>query len=153
MAVLLTIISLIFFLWLSILTIIYWRRLRILTKITTSGQKKDLTEILNSLQSLVSENRKEIDTLQDKIAKLKKQERQHIQKIGFVKFNPFADTGGEQSFVLSLLDADDNGVIFTVLHARSGTRWYTKMINRGKSKGFDLSQEEKEAIKKAQSAD
>ena len=45
-----------------------------------------------------------------------------IQKINLLRFNPFDDVGGDQSFVLTLLDKDNSGVLLTSLHHRSFTR-------------------------------
>lgn len=62
------------------------------------------------------------------------------------KFNPFNDTGGEQSFVLTLLDGHKNGVVMTVLNGRGVTRFYAKKIENGTSQQ-QLSNEEKQCIK------
>jgi len=71
-----------------------------------------------------------------------------IQKVGIVRFNPFQDTGGNQSFAIALLDYYNNGLVISSLHSREGTRTYTKPIKNGQSE-YNLSGEEKEAIKKA----
>ncbi len=71
-----------------------------------------------------------------------------IQKVGIVRFNPFQDTGGNQSFAIALLDYYNNGLVISSLHSREGTRTYTKPIENGQSE-HNLSDEEKEAIKKA----
>ncbi len=71
-----------------------------------------------------------------------------IQKVGIVRFNPFQDTGGNQSFAIALLDYYNNGLIISSLHSRDGTRTYAKPIKNGQSE-YNLSDEEKEAIKKA----
>ncbi len=73
----------------------------------------------------------------------------HIQKVGLVRFNPFKDTGGDQSFILSLIDGKDTGVVISGLYSRSGTRWYAKRIVEGKGVEYELSEEEKKAIKEA----
>jgi hypothetical protein len=65
-----------------------------------------------------------------------------------VRFNPFEDTGGNQSFALALLDAEGNGWVLSSLHARSGTRVYAKAIREGRADGA-LSDEEAAAIKQA----
>ena len=39
---------------------------------------------------------------------------------GLVRFNPFEDTGGNQSFALALLDAHGDGFVISSLHARHG---------------------------------
>src|SRR2546426_846030 len=49
-----------------------------------------------------------------------------IQKGGVVRFNPFADTGGDQSFAIALLDADGNGVVLSSRHGRADTRIFPK---------------------------
>ncbi len=71
-----------------------------------------------------------------------------IQKVAVVRFNPFKDTGGDQSFAIALLDKENNGVVISSLYSREGTRIYTKPIEKGDS-SYHLSEEEKQAIQKA----
>ncbi|MGH2476204.1 MAG: DUF4446 family protein, partial [Candidatus Limnocylindrales bacterium] len=71
-----------------------------------------------------------------------------FQRVGLVRFNPFEDTGGNQSFALALLDSDGNGWVLSSLHARSGTRVYAKVITGGRAEGA-LSEEESAAVKQA----
>lgn len=73
------------------------------------------------------------------------------QKFSMVRYNPFRETGGDQSFSLALLDLRDNGVVITSIHGREVDRIYAKEIVNGKSK-HNLSAEEIEAIKEAISA-
>jgi hypothetical protein len=75
--------------------------------------------------------------------------KSHIQKIGFVRFNPFPQTGGDQSFCLSLLDETDTGFVLSSLHSRDLTRFYAKTIKNGKADGYQLSKEERKAIQNA----
>jgi len=93
--------------------------------------------------------KKDIDFLKAYCDKIQKEGLLHIQKIGLVRFNPFKDTGGDQSFILSLVDGNDTGVIISGLYARSGTRWYAKKIIKGKSTEHDLSEEERKALREA----
>jgi hypothetical protein len=74
--------------------------------------------------------------------------RRAIQRIGLVRFNPFEDTGGNQSFALALTDAAGNGFVVSSLHTRTGTRVYAKAIADGRSDGA-LSAEETEALRLA----
>jgi len=60
------------------------------------------------------------------------------QKIAIVRFNPFGDTGGDQSFVLAVLDAHNSGYVLTSIHGREGTRVYVSK--------HTLSIEEKQAL-------
>ena len=84
-----------------------------------------------------------------KISKnLEKITKKTIQKVSVIRFNPFKETGGNQSFVIAMLDAKNNGLILSSLFTREGTRVYTKPIESGQSK-YPLSKEEIEALKKA----
>ena len=71
-----------------------------------------------------------------------------IQRVGVVRFNPFPDTGGNQSFAVAMLDARGDGVVLSSLHSRAGTRLYLKQITTGKAETA-LSEEETEAIRRA----
>src|SRR2546426_11130384 len=57
-----------------------------------------------------------------------------IQKVGVIRFNPFADTGGGQSFPMALLDADGNGVVVSSLHSRTATRIFAEQGQGGRSR-------------------
>ena len=106
---------------------------------------------MENLLKDVGTSRKDIDYLKSYCDKIQKEGLLHIQKIGLVRFNPFKDTGGDQSFILSLVDGNNTGVIISGLYARSGTRWYAKKIVKGKSLEHELSDEEKKALSEAKS--
>lgn len=74
--------------------------------------------------------------------------RHAVQRVGLVRYNPFEDTGGNQSFALALLDADANGVMLTSLHSRQATRVYLRTIVAGRCDAA-LSTEEAEALRQA----
>ena len=69
-------------------------------------------------------------------------------KMGLTRYNPFEDLGGDQSFILCLLDQHNSGVIITSLHNRDLTRVYAKPIKNGEGENFSLSKDEKSAILK-----
>jgi hypothetical protein len=71
-----------------------------------------------------------------------------IRHVGLVRFSPFHDTGGDQSFALALLDSHANGVVVTALHSRTDSRLYAKPIERGSSP-YSLTPEEREAMDRA----
>lgn len=70
------------------------------------------------------------------------------QKVSIVRFNPFGDTGGDQSFSLAVLDAHDSGYVLTSIHGRQGTRVYVKPVDYAESK-YSLSEEEQQALNQA----
>ncbi len=71
-----------------------------------------------------------------------------IQKVGFVRFNPFQDTGGDNSFSVALLDQKNDGVLLSSLYMRDGTRLYAKEVKNGTTR-TPLSDEEAEVLKDA----
>ena len=108
--------------------------------------KKTLDEVLSNLVHSDQQRKQDIAKLVARCDRIEKDEKYHIQKIGLLRFNPFKDTGGDQSFILSLVDAYDTGIIITALYSRLGTRWYTKRVVNGKSTEHALSDEEKKAL-------
>jgi hypothetical protein len=76
------------------------------------------------------------------------QQPYHVQHVGVVRFNPFPDKGGDQSFVVALLDAHSDGVVITSLSSRVDTRIYAKPVIGGQST-YALNDEEKQAIARA----
>jgi hypothetical protein len=69
-----------------------------------------------------------------------------LQHIGLVRFNPFDDTGSDQSFAIALLDDRRDGVVISSLHGRANTRLFAKPVAKGGSP-HHLSDEESQAIR------
>src|SRR5438105_4501874 len=88
------------------------------------------------------------DALNNVHRELEELTQRSIQKVAVVRFNPFADTGGDQSFAIALLDAEGNGVVLSSLHSRADTRIFAKQVLAGRSR-HQLSDEEQDAIRKA----
>lgn len=108
-----------------------------------------MISILDNLLERTMINKNELAGLKNRIVQIETKNIKHIQKIGVLKFNPFENSGGEQSFVLVLLDGKNDGVIITSLNNRGNTRWYTKNIFGGRGADIELSNEEKKAIQTA----
>jgi hypothetical protein len=89
-----------------------------------------------------------IDELEARAAVMEGMQRRTFQRVGLVRFNPFEDTGGNQSFAIALLDAVGDGFVISSLHARAGTRVYAKAIANGRPE-TQVSKEEQEALRLA----
>lgn len=113
-----------------------------------SGLKKDLEQILIDQNRAVTRINQELKELDQSLTQLYKDNRSNIQKVGFVRFNPFEDAGGNISFTVALLDAQDDGVVISSLHGREGTRMYAKAVKAALSES-KLTEEELQAIKEA----
>ncbi len=109
----------------------------------------------DSLESTLATHLKRVEAVDQRLTELNTQ-YQHLavtnalasQKISIVRFNPFGDTGGDQSFSLAVLDAHDSGYVLSSIHGRQGTRVYVKPVDFGKSK-YQLSAEEQQALGQA----
>ena len=114
-----------------------------------SGLKKDWEQILVDQNRAITKINQELQEQDDSLNRLYKDNRSNIQKIGFMRFNPFDDAGGNISFCLALLNAKDEGVVISSLHGREGTRIYAKSVKAGRSES-KLTDEEIQTIKEAQ---
>lgn len=147
----------------SLLLIAYFALTSVLIVVSflkLNNLKKNVKEInaitkhtdLNTFLGEITANNKNIMQQQEQIQKtysdLRIIAQKSLQKTALVRFNPFKDTGGDQSFVLCILDHTDTGFVVTAIHSRDGTRIYTKDIVNGTAK-LSLSLEEKKALANA----
>ena len=140
---------LVFALWNSIISIFVFRMVSHYNRLTFGVSTHSLKESLERILEASTKNKKDIAVLSQAITKLELEGATHLQRIGIVRFNPFSDTGGSQSFTIAILDQKDNGVVMTSLYARTGNRWYIKYIKAGAGQDVELSKEEKASIKNA----
>ncbi|HDZ54287.1 MAG TPA: DUF4446 family protein [Candidatus Nealsonbacteria bacterium] len=110
--------------------------------------EEDLEKLLASQLKKLEEQEKDIKKISEEISRLKGQSQKSFQKISLVRFNPFKNIGGDQSFSIALLDLGNNGFVITSIYSQEGNQVYAKSVNNGKSE-YPLSEEEKEAIQKA----
>lgn len=148
LANLIPIVVVLIIIWLAILTYFLLSYLkekrRVVKEIKDKGLQDSIEKILLS-QAQIEDKIKELQKNDNSIGNLA---AKSITKIGAIRYNPFSDTGGDQSFSVALLNLDNNGIVITSLYNREENRVYAKSINQGQSK-YHLTEEEKEAINKA----
>jgi hypothetical protein len=105
-----------------------------------------LREVLDDHVGRVDVVDRRLDELMRVHEFLERRSRGSLQHIGLVRFNPFDDTGSDQSFAIALLDDQRDGVVLSSLHGRANTRLYAKPVENGAS-SHNLSDEETEAIR------
>lgn len=127
--------------WLGILSFLAWKQGNFLKSLFPKSGERDIrkkfTELLSSIDEFkvrLGENQKALENL---------------VRVAIVRYNPYGDTGGDQSFSIALLSEKGSGVVVTSLHARSGTRVFAKPIREGKADKHQLSKEEQEVVSKA----
>lgn len=126
-----TVILLVLSVWLVALSVVLFKIYRLFGNLS-KGIESDLTK-------------KGFGQVYKRLDLLETDSQKHIQKIGLVRFNPFKEMGGDQSFALTILDGQNSGIIITGLHTRDRTRVYMKKILQGKP-DHDLSLEEKKSL-------
>jgi Protein of unknown function (DUF4446) len=106
-----------------------------------------------SLEAILTEHVGRVDSVSGRITELQglhefleRRSRGSLQHIGLVRFNPFEDTGSDQSFAIALLDDRRDGIVLSSLHGRTYTRVFAKPVEAGISR-HSLSDEETEAIR------
>lgn len=119
-----------------------------LESITQGSDEQSLEAVLGSHLDRVRQVVKDVDSVSARAAVIERDLLGTFGRIGLVRFNPFEDTGGNQSFALALLDGRGDGFVVSSLHARAGTRVYAKAISNGASEAA-LSDEEGEALRQA----
>ena len=135
--------------WLAILSFILYRTVSQYNSLGKGVSKENLSTILEKVLANLDLSKKDIAQIISRCDNIEKEALLHTQKIGLVRFNPFSDTGGDQSFILSLLNGKSDGLLISILHGRTGTRWYEKKIKEGRGIDQELSDEEKSAVKGA----
>lgn len=125
------------------------RRLgRRLESITRGSDDQPLEAVLGSHLERVRQVVRDIDTVSARTAVVERDLKSSFARVGLVRFNPFEDTGGNQSFALALLDGRGDGFVVSSLHSRTGTRIYAKSVTGGTSDAA-LSEEETAALRQA----
>jgi hypothetical protein len=106
-----------------------------------------------SLESILSDHVARVEAVSRRLNEvqalhdfLEERSRGSLQHIGMVRFNPFEDTGSDQSFAIALLDDRRDGIVLSSLHGRTYTRVFAKPVEAGGSR-HSLSDEESEAIR------
>ncbi len=134
---------------LNIFLIIYLCKIKKRFNLLFQGKTAtDLEEILLNQVTKITKQEKILKEILGKIGELEKISQRTFQKVGVIRFNPFSNVGGNQSFVIALLDNQNNGFVISSLYTREGNRVYAKPIKNSKSE-YTLSDEEKDAISKA----
>ena len=138
-----------------VLLVVAWRRIGRLgsriVALTRGSDERSLEAILEAHLTRVHQVVRDLDEVEARTAVLERDLQRTFARVGLVRYNPFEDTGGNQSFALALLDAHGDGFVVSSLHARNQTRVYAKGVKGGRSDA-GVSEEEAEALRLAMTA-
>lgn len=135
-------------LWLGGLTYLYLKERNFLNKLFSLSGKEDVRDRFQEVLKVLAEEKRRELILNHNIRQIALAGLGYIQKVAVLRYNPYDDVGGDQSFSIAILDGRGTGFILTSLHTRAVTRVYTKVIREGKS-NLKLSKEEEKVIEQA----
>lgn len=130
----------------SISVFIFFKIYSILKMLKTSDDQRSINNVLTDLNNHLKESKTTVVDLKKIVESYQRSSLKHLQKSGFVRFNPFSNSGGDQSFALAILNGHNDGFVISSLHSRDQTRSFAKPVKAGVGEKFELSKEEKLAI-------
>ncbi len=119
-----------------------------LKKFFVGTKARNLEDIMINLGKEMTEIKKSQSQIKEHLTIIDARLNKSIRNIKVLRFNPFVDAGSNQSFAISFLNDEEDGVIISSLYARDRMSVFAKPINKGKSK-FELTEEEKEVLEQS----
>ncbi|HEX6512758.1 MAG TPA: DUF4446 family protein [Chloroflexota bacterium] len=135
-------------LWLLALQIRTSRMMGRYRQLVSGAKGANLEEIMTMHVGRINEHEHRLGQVDAGLDALDRVLQGAIQRVGLVRFNPFDEAGGDQSFAIALLDQHGNGLVLSSLHNRTETRVYAKPVEGGRSR-YALSDEEQQALAEA----
>jgi len=113
------------------------------------GKKaKDLEDTILGLEANIKKLEGAVGKMQAEITALNAKTKKSIRGLETVRFNPFPDQGGNQSFAIGMLNEDGDGLVLSSMYGRERMSVFAKPVKGGAST-YELSAEEKEVLARA----
>ena len=136
--------------WLVLVTFIVMRLQNHYRRLTKRSGAHSIDGILDMLIRETEKSDNKAEQLEKKLQELQIASTHMYRKIGIVQFPALGKTEGEKSFVIAMLNELRNGIVLDFIYIPDGVRVYSKKIKEGKGETLELTNEEREAIKKAE---
>jgi hypothetical protein len=117
-------------------------------KFFAGTKARNLEEVMLHLGEQMKKLRESQEKIDKHLVTIDDRLNKSIRSVETIRFNPFLDAGSNQSFAISFLNDEGNGVIMSSLYARDRMSIFAKPIIKGNSE-FELSSEEKEVLEKS----
>ncbi|MDP9249338.1 MAG: DUF4446 family protein [bacterium] len=113
------------------------------------GKKaKDLEDTITLLEANIQKLESAAGKMQSEITALNGKIKKSIRGLETIRFNPFPDQGGNQSFAIGMVNEEGDGLVLSSMYGRERMSVFAKPVKGGKSQ-YELTAEEKEALSKA----
>lgn len=117
-------------------------------KLMKGSHGKSIEEMVLEHTKMVDDSLQSIEEIKNTYSEIGAKVNTCIQKYAVVRYRAFDDVGSDLSYSIALLDNRNTGVILTGIYGRNESTTFAKPIENGISK-YDLSEEEKQAVKNA----
>ena len=126
-----------------------WKTEQRLKRFFAGKKGRDLEIVIMELEKNISDLEKAKEEIKEELVVVNQKLKKSIRGIETIRFNPFSDQGSNQSFAIGMLNEDKDGVVISSLYSRERMSIFAKPIKGGRSE-FELTTEEKEALRKAE---
>ena len=133
--------------------VVAWRRLATVRgsqSVLLGGDRRDLVDFAVSLQTRIDDLHRAVDEIAAGLSRVDRRVDGAITNTAVVRYDAYADTGGQQSASFAFLDSTRTGTVVTAIQGRDYARIYVKDLDRGRA-SVALSPEEQQAVDRAMS--
>lgn len=109
----------------------------------------DLEDLIRKTNQDIEDLTRSRAELRNDIVSIRNKMRHHIRGVKTIRFNPFKDSGSNQSFATAFINDEGDGVVISSIYSRDRVGIYAKPIDKLKS-DYELSDEERRAIMESQ---
>ena len=117
----------------------------------SGGGAEPASRRVTALEEAAAAAARELAQQAARIVALEKVAQSETPRVGFLRYNAFADVGSDQSYALALLTRDGDGVVLSSIYSREETRTYGKAVLKFQP-SQEASAEERAAIAQAKAA-
>lgn len=122
-------------------------------RVVKGSGRGNLIDVVGRLTDKAVVAEKRLASLELQTNSFAEEAKKYLQHVGLLRFNPFNEVGGEQSFTTAFLDKNNNGLVISNLHGRGGSRLYAKVVKNGSGVDYELSAEERTVAEMAKSSE
>ncbi|GAC1388739.1 MAG: DUF4446 family protein [Vulcanimicrobiaceae bacterium] len=109
------------------------------------GGSATATTRLSSLEEATKAHATQAGRFDQRLLEIERVAATDLSRVGFVRYNAFADTGSELSYAVALLNREGDGIVLSSIFSREDTRTFGKAV-QGYRPLQDASKEELGAI-------
>lgn len=113
------------------------------------GKKaSDLEEVMIAIGRAIDDFEARHEQINQDLADINRRLKKSVQKVETLRYNPFRDQGGNQSFTTAFVNEEGDGVVISSIYSRDKVGIYGKPI-RGLTSEYELTDEEREVLNQA----